>query len=473
MPSTKHCPFAAAGAANGFGARQEAPPRADGDRGRLVGRAEGTGMSEVVIVGGGLAGLVAARRLARDEADVTLFERRAELGGRVRSREVDGFTLDRGFQVLFSAYPAVREELDLGALDLRTFAPGATIARPDHRSTLADPFRAPLAAVESAMNPDVTLLDKLRVLRLRRELGNADPDELLDGPTESIREYLDGKGFSEKFVENFAAPFYGGITLDRSLSTDAGVFRYTFSMLSRGKTAVPADGMGAIPRQLAARAREAGVSIRTGTEVTAVEGAAGDGATGEGGTGKATVETGGETVDADAVVVATDPRTARQLTGVESIPTDARGCVTQYFRTREHRSLDTGHRLVLNAVDSCPNTVAPLSTVAPEYAPDGHALLSATTLGVPDRSDEELATAVRDALVTWYPEHRFDDLELLATDRVEFAQFDQPPGFRDGLPAADAPEGPVYLAGDYTEWSSIQGALESGRAAAEAVSDDI
>jgi len=420
-------------------------------------------MSEVVIVGGGLAGLVAARRLADNGADVMLFERREELGGRVSSRTVDGFTLDRGFQVLFTDYPAVRAELDLDALDLRTFAPGATIARPDHRSTLADPLRAPFAAIESAMNPDVTVMDKLRVLQLRRELGNADPETLLDGPAESIRSYLDRKGFSDRFLESFAAPFYGGITLDRSLSTDAGVFRYTFSMLSRGNTAVPAQGMGAISDQLAARARESGVTVETDTEVSAVKGD--DGST--------TVEAAGETVDADAVVVATDPKRASELTGVDGVPTDPRGCVTQYFSMREHRSLDTGRRLVLNAVDSCPNTIAPLSTVAPEYAPDGKALLSATTLGVPDRSDEDLATAVKDALVTWYPEHRFDDLELVATDRIEFAQFDQPPGFRDDLPAVSAPDGSVYLAGDYTQWSSIQGALESGQVAAEAVSGDV
>ncbi|PSQ27557.1 phytoene dehydrogenase [Halobacteriales archaeon QS_9_67_15] len=420
-------------------------------------------MSEVVIVGGGLAGMVAARRLADNGADVTLFERRDELGGRVRSRTVDGFTLDRGFQVLFTEYPAVREEFDLDVLGLRRFAPGATIARPDHRSALADPLRAPLAAIESAMNPDVTVMDKLRVLKLRRELGTADPETLLDGPAESIRSYLDRKGFSDRFLENFAAPFYGGITLDRSLSTDAGVFRYTFSMLSRGNTAVPAQGMGALSDQLAARARESGVTVETDIEVAAVD--SDDGST--------TVEAGGETVDADAAVVATDPKRASELTGVETVPTDPRGCVTQYFSTREHRSLDTGRRLVLNAVDSCPNTVAPLSTVAPEYAPDGKALLSATTLGVPDRSDEELATAVRDALVTWYPEHRFDDLELVATDRIEFAQFDQPPGFGDDLPAVDAPDGSVYLAGDYTQWSSIQGALESGQVAAKKVSDDV
>jgi phytoene dehydrogenase-like protein len=220
--------------------------------------------------------------------------------------------------------------------------------------------------------------------------------------------------------------------------------------------------MGAISEQLAARAREAGATIETDAEVTAVDGEAGE----------ATVTVGAETLAPDAVVVATDPKAAADLTAVDAVPTEPRGCVTQYFATREHRSLDTGKRLVLNAVDSRPNTVAPLSAVAPEYAPEGHSLLSATTLGVPDDGDAALATAVRDALVTWYPEHRFDDLELVATDRIEFAQFDQPPGYRGDLPPVDAPAGPVYLAGDYTQWSSIQGALESGRVAARAVRRD-
>ena len=419
-------------------------------------------MTEVAIVGGGLAGLVAARHLADAGLDVTLFERREELGGRVRSRVVDGYTLDRGFQVMFTAYPAVRRELDLDALDLRAFSPGATIARPDHRSTLADPFRDPGALVESALNTDVSIGDKIRTLRLRRALADEDPETLFDGPDETIREYLERWGFSERYLENFVAPFYGGITLDRSLSTDAGVFRYTFAMLSRGKTAVPADGMGAVSKQLAARARESGATLETDAAVDAVEG---DG-------GEVTVAAGGETVTADAAVVATDPETARELTGVAAIPTGSRSCVTQYFALNE-RALDTGMRIVLNAGDDRPNTVAPLSTVAPEYAPDGRMLLGATTLGTPDASDADLATRTRDALATWYPEHRFDDLELVATDRIEFAQFDQPRGFRDDLPAVDAPEGPVFLAGDYTNWSSIQGAMKSGRVAAEAAREEL
>jgi len=419
-------------------------------------------MTEVAIVGGGLAGLVAARHLADAGLDVTLFERREELGGRVRSRVVDGYTLDRGFQVMFTAYPAVRRELDLDALDLRAFSPGATIARPDHRSTLADPFRDPGALVESALNTDVSIGDKIRTLRLRRALADEDPETLFDGPDETIREYLERWGFSERYLENFVAPFYGGITLDRSLSTDAGVFRYTFAMLSRGKTAVPADGMSAVSEQLAARAREAGATLETGTAVDAIAGE----------DGEVTVETGAETVTADAAVVATDPETARELTGVAAIPTGSRSCVTQYFALNE-RALDTGMRIVLNAGGDRPNTVAPLSTVAPEYAPDGRMLLGATTLGTPDASDADLATRTRDALATWYPEHRFDDLELVATDRIEFAQFDQPRGFRDDLPAVDAPEDPVFLAGDYTNWSSIQGAMKSGRVAAEAAREEL
>jgi phytoene dehydrogenase-like protein len=419
-------------------------------------------MTEVAIVGGGLAGLVAARHLADAGLDVTLFERRDELGGRVRSRVVDGYTLDRGFQVMFTAYPAVRRELDLDALDLRAFSPGATIARPDHRSTLADPFRDPGALVESALNTDVSIGDKIRTLRLRRALADEDPETLFDGPDETIREYLERWGFSERYLENFVAPFYGGITLDRSLSTDAGVFRYTFAMLSRGKTAVPADGMGAVSKQLAAHACDAGATLETGTAVDAIAGE----------DGEVTVETGAETVTADAAVVATDPETARELTGVAAIPTGSRSCVTQYFALNE-RALDTGMRIVLNAGGDRPNTVAPLSTVAPEYAPDGRMLLGATTLGTPDASDADLATRTRDALATWYPEHRFDDLELVATDRIEFAQFDQPRGFRDDLPAVDAPEGPVFLAGDYTNWSSIQGAMKSGRVAAEAAREEL
>jgi len=171
-------------------------------------------------------------------------------------------------------------------------------------------------------------------------------------------------------------------------------------------------------------------------------------------------------------IVATDPATAADLTGVDGVPTGGKGCVTQYY-TLEDPLPDVGRRLVLNAIDAEPNQVVPHSTVAPEYGPAGKELLSATFLGEREESDEELAAITRDALSAWYRDRSFDDLEAVHTDRVEFAQFPQPPGSHEGLPDVTDPDGPAYLAGDYCSWSSIQGALDAGRDAARAVGTEL
>jgi phytoene dehydrogenase-like protein len=413
-----------------------------------------------IVVGAGLSGLVAGARLAEADHDVTVLESRDEVGGRVRSTHAEGFTFDRGYQVLFTGYPAVKRELDVDALDLGTFVPGATLARPNHRSTLADPLRAPSTLLDSALNRDVTLRDKLNTVRLQRVLGSRDYDDLLDADDRDIETYLTEQGFSQAYLERFVAPFYGGITLDRSLSTAANVFAYTYKALSDGRIGLPADGMGAISKQLTERARAAGARIELNRQVTAVE--PNDGAV--------CVETTGETLSADSAVVATDPATAEELTGIAT-PDGAKGCVTQHFSLPDHVELRSGNRILLNSADARPNTVSPSSAAQPAYAPDGEQLLVANFIGRQEASDDDLAAEVRAALESWYPTVRFSELKLRHTDRVDFAQFPQPPGFRAGLPAPDAPDGNVVLAGDYTRWCAIQGSMESGRVAATLLSE--
>ncbi|RLM59516.1 FAD-dependent oxidoreductase [Halobellus sp. Atlit-31R] len=419
----------------------------------------------VVVAGAGLAGLVAARRLAAAGADVTVVERRSTVGGRVRTETRDGFTLDRGFQVLFTAYPAVRRELDLNALDLRYFTPGAVIARPGSRSVLSDPLRDLRALPASLRNDEVTFTDKVRTLLLRQHVDTRTESEVFRSADRSIRSYLREWGFSEGYIDNFVAPFYGGITLDRSLSTSKRVFEYTFKSLSDGRIAVPAAGMNAIPQQLADRARDSGASIRLSERVESVTDH-GDGVS---------VETDSETISADALVVATDPKEAARLTDVDAIPTDARGCVTQHYRLPASVAPTTRRKLLLNAGDPSPNTIVPMSEVAPEYAPEGEALFNATFLGEGafDREAGALADETRLTLESWYPDRDFSDLDPVRTHRIEFAQFDQPPGVHETLPDHRAPGGRTYLAGDYTAWSAIQGAMRSGREAARAVERDL
>jgi phytoene dehydrogenase-like protein len=159
---------------------------------------------------------------------------------------------------------------------------------------------------------------------------------------------------------------------------------------------------------------------------------------------------------------------------VSSIPTEAVSSVTQYYSVPGGTDLGTDRKLLLNARDAVPNAVVPMSEVAPEYAPAGRELLTATFLGEAsmDADDEELATATRRALAAWYPERDFEDVEVVATDRIEFAQFAQPPGVHDDLPSARTAGGNTYLAGDYTGWSSINAAMKSGRLAASAALAD-
>ena len=418
----------------------------------------------VVVAGGGLAGLVAARHLADGGADVTVYEAADRVGGRVRSRRHRGFTLDRGFQVLFTAYPAVQRELDLDALDLRAFNPGAVIARPGQRSVLSDPLRDPKAAFESLANSEIPFSDKLRTLALRRDLADREYDTLFDRADASIREYLRDWGFSERYLANFIAPFYGGITLDRELGTSKRVFEYTFKALSDGRSAVPADGMSAIADQLAERAADAGAQIETGEIVTELKRKR----------RHAVVVTDDDRRAVDAVVVATGPRAAARLTGIDAIPTEPIGCVTQHYRLAGGAPLNTGNRLLLNAGGDAPNTVVPISEVAPEYTDGDDLLLNATFLrtAASEKQRESLAEQTREALGSWYPERNFEALELLETDRIPFAQFAQPPGVHESLPDVRDGGRRTYLAGDFTEWSSIQGAMESGRKAAQAVLED-
>lgn len=411
----------------------------------------------VVIVGAGLAGLSCARRLHEAGAEVRICEAEAAIGGRVRTDELNGFLLDRGFQVLLAAYPECRRQLDYAALDLRAFFPGAVVRLGRRFHTVADPWRRPLAGLLGALAPIGSLGDKVRVARLRRRLLSTPLEDLFLRPERTTLEALEQEGFSDSMIERFFRPFLGGIFLERQLVTSSRMFEFVYKMFSSGAAALPAAGMQAIPRQLAAALPEG--ALCTGSRVEEIRS-----------DGVRLVS--GEAVAGDAVVVASALPEGPELP--EQTPVSWCSTTCLYFAAPEppvERPI-----LVLDGDGEGPvNNLCVPSQVAPAYAPPGRALISTSVVhgtAVDDTGDDELEAAVREQLGGWFGA-AVAAWQLLRIYRIRHALPAQ------AAPHLEPPRRPVrvadrlYVCGDHLDNASIQGALVSGRRAAEALLADL
>jgi phytoene dehydrogenase-like protein len=423
----------------------------------------------VVVIGAGMSGLACASDLVKAGKKVTVFEASDAVGGRVRTdRHPEGYLLDRGFQVILSAYPALPRQVDLTSLVPHAFDAGALIWDGKRLTPLADPLRHPAYLAGSLVNSTMTLSDRVRLAKLaiRTRLAPwicvADATLTKDG-SGPASELLWSEGFSVQFVDRFARPFWGGIMLDRSLHGSAGQLLFTLKMFLEGPAVLPAGGIQALPEAIANRLPGDAIELNRRVDEIVVENERVVG-----------VRVGGELVPAAAVVVAADPIAAKALTGIESIPQQGRGCTTVYLAG--DRQPKTGKRLVLNGSDDeGVNHLAPLTEVAPGYAPRGKHLISAVLLDHPRRAtlpDEALAQFARVGAARMLG-HRIEDWTPIATVRTPFAQFAQPPGIFGKLPINRTQTVGLYLAGEYTVDSSVNGAILAGERAASALVHDL
>src|SRR5215204_738782 len=409
---------------------------------------------KTIVVGAGLAGLTCAKVLRECGAEVSVFEAPDDVGGRVRTDERDGFLLDRGFQVYFTSYPVAGRHLDYEALDFRDFDPGVIVHKGPEKSVLSDPLRDPKALVPSLLSDTATFGDKLRTVEMvarTSTVGISAGAEDGEADTSTLA-YLKMAGLSGRYIDSFFRPFYGGITLNRELTTSARVLRFTLGMLATGRTVVPALGMGEIPRQLSSRLPEGAVRFNSTVEELLREGERVVG-----------VRSAGEEHEADAVVVATDAPTAGVLTG-EAVPEGAVGEVCIYYETD---GLGSGKKILLNAEDGAfVNNAVEMSNISENYAPPDRHLLYAVALTGMDLPDTELFRRGIEDLSRWYPDADFRPLSLR---RIPYGQFAQPPGVHSTLPENRTETPGLVLAGEYTEDSSINGSMLSGEKAAGTV----
>lgn len=423
--------------------------------------------SPIVIAGGGLAGLACAALLIRQNQPVVLFEAGDRLGGRLRTDIVEGYRIDRGFQVLAEAYPALGQVVALQELDPCRFDAGAIVWDGHVRHCLQSPFQEPKRLPGVVRSRAIPLQDKPRLARLAASCRMAKWESAAAASvtregSQSALELFEARGFSPEFITRFARPFWGGISLDPTLSQSAGPVLFSLKMFTEGAAMLPGAGMQAIPDAIAERHPDALARLGTPVEQIVVE------------QGRATgVIAGGETIAASAVVVATGELAAQALTGIEAIPAEGTGCITVYLAGS--RDPGIGKTLLLNGSGfGGVNHIAPLSNVAPSYAPAGKHLIAAVLLDTPDlrgRAPESIVQQAR-ADVARMLGQPFEDWEVISTVTTPFAHFRQPPGFVAHLPRNRTATIGLYLAGEYTVDASINGALRSGAAAATAILRD-
>jgi len=399
----------------------------------------------VVIVGAGLAGLSCALELQAHGIACTVLEASDGVGGRVRTDLLDGFRLDRGFQILLTAYPEARRVLDYDALDLKPFYPGALVRKGGRFVRIADPSRRPLDGMRSLFGSVGTLGDKLRVLKLERGARRGSLSELWSRESRTTHEALERMGFSREMRTGFLQPWLSGVFLEKELRTSSRMLEFVVRMFASGENAVPAEGMGRIPEQLAGRLPAGTVRLDTSVGRVVRDGV---------------VTARGEHVPASTVVVATEgPTAARLLAGAPDPGSRLVHCL--YFAAEAD---PVGEPiLVLDGEGSGPVTnLAVMSAVSTAYAPPGSALVAASVVGEHEGNPQALERAVRGQLRGWFGRD-VDAWRHLRTYRIPHALPE-----RWGAPGPRQLPDHVVVAGDWCASPSIQGAMESGRMAAGA-----
>ena len=411
--------------------------------------------ADVVVVGAGLSGLACARRLSAAGLDVVVLEAASAVGGRVRTDVVDGYRLDRGFQVLNPAYPALARVVDLPRLGLRSFVPGVEVAIRDTRYLVADPRRYPRALLSGVRAPVGSPAAKARFAGMALQVARRDPQADLSVPESTTAEALRARGIEAAMVDRLLRPFLAGVFLEADLATSSRFFDLVLRSFTKGAPGLPRLGMQALPEEVA-QPLPAG-TVRLATPARAVR--------------PGRVETDAATIGCRAVVVAADPASAGVLLRGFAAP-PMRSVTTWYHTVPDvppSRLLGGRPVIVVDGQRRGPVVnSAVLSTVAPSYAPPGHVLVSSSVLGTRGPAADE--QAVLSHLATLYG---------VATQRWELVRRFEVRGALPAMPPPLVLRKPVryvdglYVCGDHRDTGSIQGALVSGRRAANAVLADL
>ena len=396
------------------------------------------------IIGGGISGLIAARVLEEHGLSATIIEATDRLGGRVKTDVLDGYSLDHGFQVLLTAYPAAKKYLDFDALALQEFLPGSAIFKNGKQKIIGDPLRNLSLLLPTLVSGIGTVNDKLKILALNRRLKKKSIQNIFAEKEQTTISYLENIGFSEAIITNFFTPFFSGIFLENKLDTSSRMFEFVYKMFGEGNAALPKDGIQAIPKQLFEKLKS--TTIIFNTKVKSVE------------NGSIKLES-GEAIKSNFTIIAT--QASGLVSNLKNQATQWKSCDTLYFEVAKREikkpliGLIAMHNALINNIFY--HTSLQTSATATKE------LLSVTVIDRQNLTNKQLVTGVQKELK-----------ELCNIDSCTFIkQYNIPmalPNLQDiqyeMLPSETRLTETIFLAGDTQLNGSLNAAMIAGERAA-------
>ena len=400
-------------------------------------------MKTAIVVGAGISGLSCALELEKNGYHVQILEKENHPGGRVHSDIIDGYILNRGFQVLQTGYPETKRLLDYEKLELCNLDSEVWIMNNNTIKKLYDPIQNPSNLLKAAFSNVGTFQDKLRLLQLRQSTKSRSTNTIFQENETTSLEQINNYGFSESIINEFFKPLFGGAFLDNELDTTSRMFNFVYKIFSIAPIAIPKYGMKSIPEQLEAKLES---KISFNTNVVKLD--------------NKNVFLENETLSADAIVLAANHDSAKKLIpSIEEISWNSTSC---YYFIADSPPFSSKVVLLNGNNRGEINNVFVPTNISKSYSPNNKSIISVSTIGLNNNETE-----IRNELNNWFG-NQTEDWKLLHTYHIEQA-----------LPRMSVPSvshsqyvNGIHMCGDYLTSSSIHGSMHSGRMTANQIIAD-
>lgn len=402
-------------------------------------------MTNPIIIGAGISGLVAAIELERAGFSPTILEATDRVGGRVKTDSINDYPVDHGFQVLLTEYPEAKRYLDYDKLDLIRFSPGSVIYQKGKPLKIGDPMRNTSFLWSTIAANIGSLSDKMKILKLSNRLKKNSISDIFKSPEKSTLHYLQDFGFSERMINNFFQPFFAGIYLEEDLHTSSRMFEFVYKMFSTGDAAIPRNGMQAIPEQLANQLTK--TTFRFNTKVSSLQ-------------DKTIILSTGEELKADQIIIATDAGSFFPSEKQEK--NEWKSCYTIYLTTEKSALNETIIALLPNK-NELVNNFHFLDDI---FGTKGKSIVSVTVVKSFNGTEEELINQVKSEL----KQHcNIETGEVVKLHHIKNALPNICDLNYEPTDEAVTISNSVYTCGDHLANGSLNAAMASGRKAAEQI----